>query len=333
MRGWTLERYGSPDDLQLRDLSMPTFRDDSELLVRVFSTSVNPADKYGLKPPLFFRRGQGLLRPKDGRPGLDFAGRVEAVAPGVHDLHAGDEVFGVARGAFGDYAVADDSQVAPKPAGVSFEDAGAVPIAATTALQGLRDHAKLQSGQRVLVNGAAGGVGTFALQIARSLGAEVHAVCSTRNVELVRSLGATRAFDYSQEDFTRSGERYDVVFDTQLNHSLAAYRRVVRPGGLLLIVGGGSRAAGSLLVRLLSKSLGARVVGPRTRFFIAKVRKEDLVVLGGLLTTRAISPVIDRRFSLAQVPDALRYLIAGHARGKVVVALERAMPGRSALGS
>ncbi|MCI4340123.1 MAG: NAD(P)-dependent alcohol dehydrogenase [Thermoplasmata archaeon] len=320
MRGWAFERYGSPDVLQLRDLPMPRFRDENEVLIRVRSTSVNPADRHSLRPPLLFRRGQGWLRPKDGRLGRDLAGQIEAIGTGVRDLHVGDEVFGVGRGAFGDYAIADQSEIAAKPASVSFEDAGAVPIAATTALQGLRDHAKVRAGQRVLVNGAAGGVGTFAVQIARSLGAEVHGVCSTRNVDLVRSLGATRVFDYAAEDFTRSGERYDVVFDTQLNHSLAAYRRVLRSGGLLLIVGAGSGKIGSLLLRLLGKWVGARLVGPRTRFFVARVKRADLVILSDLLTKQTVRPVIDRRYPLAQVPDALRYLIEGHARGKIVVA-------------
>jgi NADPH:quinone reductase-like Zn-dependent oxidoreductase len=321
MRGWAFDHYGSPDVLRLRELPMPKFRDENEVLVRVLSTSVNPADRHGLAPPFLFRRGQGWLRPKEGRLGLDLAGRIEAVGAGVQHLHVGDEVFGVGRGSFGEYAVSDQVEVAAKPATVSFEQAGAVPIAGTTALQGLRDHAKVQAGQRVLINGAAGGVGTFAVQIARSLGAEVHAVCSTRNVQLVQSLGATRVFDYTKDDFTRSGERYDLVLDTQLNHSLSAYRRVLRPGGLFLIVGAGSGKVGSLLVRLLSKSLGSKVVGPRTKFFIAKVRTPDLVVLADLLAQQAVRPVIDRRFPLEQVPEALRYLIAGHAQGKIVVTL------------
>lgn len=321
MKGWYLPRYGPPEFLQLRELTMPGFRDQNEVLIRVRNTSINPADRHGLKPPLFFRRGVGWVRPKDGRPGLDFSGIVEAVGAEVREVRAGDEVFGVGRGTFGEFAVADASQIAAKPASVSFEQAAAVPIAATTALQGLRDHAKVATGQRVLINGASGGVGTFAVQIAKAFGAEVDAVCSTGNVDLVKSLGATRVFDYSKEDFTRVGEGYDLVFDTQLNRTLAGYRRVLRPRGLLLIVGAGSGKVGSLLVRLLSKSLASQIVGPRTRFFIARVNRPDLATLGELLERGAIHPVIDRRYSLDQVPDGLRYLMQGHARGKITVAV------------
>ncbi len=185
--------------------------------MRVHAASVNPSDRHSLKPPFIFRRGQGFLRPKIGRPGGDLAGRIEVVAKNVTKLHVGDEVFGVGRGAFAEYAVADQTQVVLKPAPLTFEHAAAVPIAAVTALQGLRDTAQVRPGQRVLINGASGGVGTFAVQIAKSLGAKVDGVCSTRNVDLVKSLGADRVFDYSREDFTKSGQRYDVIFDTQLN--------------------------------------------------------------------------------------------------------------------
>jgi NADPH:quinone reductase-like Zn-dependent oxidoreductase len=321
MKGWILGRYGGPEALTLQEVPVPSFRDEREVLVRVAASSVNPADKFQLKPPLFFRRGQGFLRPKNNRRGLDLAGRVEAVGKEVKGLRVGDEVFGVGRGAFGEYAVADETEVAPKPARLSFEQAAAFPIAAVTALQGLRDKAQVRPGQRVLVNGASGGVGSFAVQVAKALGADVEAVCSTPNVEMVRSLGAGRVFDYSREDFAKSGQRYDVIFDTQLNHSLAAYRRSLSKQGLLLMVGAGPGNLGRVLFRLLGKSLGSRLMGPRTKFFVASVNKADLIALGELFDAGKVTPVIDRRYPLGQVPDALRYLAEGHARGKVVLTM------------
>jgi NADPH:quinone reductase-like Zn-dependent oxidoreductase len=321
MKGWLLERYGPVESLKFQDLPLPSFRDENELLIRVVASSVNPADRHTLNPPILFRRGQGFLRPKDGRPGLDLAGRVESVGKNVTEFHVGDEVFGAGRGAFGEFAVADKTQLAPKPARLTFEQSASIPIAGITALQGLRDKAQLRSGQRVLINGASGGVGSFAVQIAKALGADVSAVCSTRNVELVRSLGADRVFDYLQEDFTRSGQRFDLIFDTQLNHSLADYRRVLDRPGLLLIVGAGSGSIGQLLGRLLRTLLGARIVGPRTKFFIAKVKTADLIVLAQLVDAGKVTPLIDRTYPLQQVPDGLRYLIAGHARGKISVKL------------
>jgi len=319
MKAWVLARYGPPEGLQLREVPFPEFRDDQEVLVRVLATSVNPADRHNLRPPLIFRRGQGFLKPKTGRIGLDLAGRVEVVGKDVQSLHVGDEVFGVGRGAFGEYAVCDQVEVTPKPAGLTFEQAAAVPVAAITALQALRDHAKVRPGQRVLINGASGGVGTFAVQIAKALGAEVSCVCSAPNVEWNRSLGVARVFDYSKEDFTQSGQRYDVIFDTQLNHSLRAYRRVLNPGGVLLVVGGGPGSVSRILPRLLLTILGSRIVGPRSKFFVARVRTPDLVALKELIEAGKVTPVIDRRYPMSQVPDALQYLIEGHARGKIVV--------------
>jgi NADPH:quinone reductase-like Zn-dependent oxidoreductase len=321
MKAWAYDRYGGPEILDLREVALPAFRNEHEVLVRVIASSVNPADRFTLEPPIFLRRGRGFLRPKEGRVGSDLAGRVEAVGSAVKDLHVGDEVFGVGRGAFAELAVADETQVVAKPAGLTFDQAAAVPIAAVTALQGLRDKAEVRPGERVLINGASGGVGTFALQIAKSLGAEVSGVCSAGNLETARSLGADRVFDYAREDFTTSGERYDVIFDTQLNHSLSAYRRCLRPHGRLLAVGVGSGPAGPHLGRLFGAMIGSRFVGPRTKFFIASVQKANLLSLKELLEAGKVLPVIDRRYSLVQVPDALRYLIEGHARGKIVVTI------------
>jgi NADPH:quinone reductase-like Zn-dependent oxidoreductase len=319
MKAWTFDRYGPPDVLELREVPLSPFKDENEVHVRVRTASLNPTDKHALKPPFLFRRRTGFLRPKMGRLGGDVAGRVEAVGRNVKELRVGDEVFGVGRGTMAEYAVADQSQLALKPVAVASDQAAAIPIAATTALQGLRDKAQVRPDQTVLVNGASGGVGCFAVQIAKSLGAQVSAVCSTQNVEVARSLGAGRVFDYSNKDFTRSGQRYDVIFDTQLNHSLGAYRRVLNPGGVLMAVGAGSRPVGRALIGLLAKVAGSRVVGPKTKFFIASINTRDLKALADLLESGKIRPLIDRSYPFDQVPSALRQLIGGHTRGKIVV--------------
>jgi NADPH:quinone reductase-like Zn-dependent oxidoreductase len=319
MKAWMLDRYGPPESLQLRDVPFPSFKDDNEVLVRVRATSVNPADRHGLKMTFILRRKGARLRPSEPRVGIDFAGRVEVVGKNVRGIRVGDEVFGAGRGAFGEYAVADQNELAPKPSRLTFEQAAALPIAGVTALQGLRDKAEVRPGQRVLVNGASGGVGTFAVQIAKALGAEVDGVCSAPNVETAKAIGADRVFDYSKEDFTKSGQHYDVLFDLQLNHSLASYRRILNPHGLFLIVGAGTGSAGRLLPRLLGKVLGARLFGPRAKFYIASVRTPDLLALKEWVDGGKLTPVIDRGYSLPRVPEALRYLIEGHARGKIVV--------------
>ncbi len=319
MKGWVRDRYGPVENLELRDIPFPAFKDEHEVLVRVQASSVNPADRHNLNSPFIISKGQGFLKPKSGRIGLDLTGRVEVVGKDVKDLHVGDEVFGVGRGALGEFAISDAIEVALKPSGLTFEQAAAVPIAGVTALQALRDKANVQPGQRVLINGASGGVGTFGLQIAKALGAEVTCVCSTRNVDQARSLGIDRVIDYSREDFTKSGQRYDVIFDTQLNHSLAAYRRVLNPGGVLLMVGAGPGSVGRVLPRLLKNMIGSRIFGPKMKFFVASVRTEPLLALKALIDAGKVVPVIDRRYPFNQVPDAFRYLIEGHARGKIVV--------------
>jgi|HubBroStandDraft_1064217.scaffolds.fasta_scaffold60294_2 NADPH:quinone reductase-like Zn-dependent oxidoreductase len=321
MKAWVLARYGSPDDLELRDVPFPPFRDDHEVLVRVSAASVNPTDRFLLKPPIILRRGRGLVRPKSGRMGSDLAGRIEVVGRDVKDLHVGDEVFGIGRGSFGQYAIADETQVVRRPSRLTIEQAAAAPIAGVTAFQGLCDKAELRAGQRVLINSASGGVGTFAVQIAQALGAEVTAVCSPPNMEMVRSLGIARVVDYTREDFTQSGECYDVIFDTQLNHSLRAYRRVLSPKGVLVVIGAGSGNFLGIIGRLIKVTLGTRIMGPRSKFFIASVKTGSLTALGRFLEAGTVTPVIDRRYPFAQVPDAVKYLLEGHARGKIVVTM------------
>jgi NADPH:quinone reductase-like Zn-dependent oxidoreductase len=321
MRAWVFDRYGSPERLELRDVPFPRFRDGREVLVRVRASSVNPLDRHALHPPIFLRGRGGVLRPKEGRLGSDLAGVVELVGTKVEEFHVGDEVFGVGRGAFAEYAVADASQLALKPSNTAFEQAAAVPIAGVTALQALRDVGHLQAGQHVLVNGASGGVGTFAVQIARSLGGRVSSVCSPANVEWNRAQGVERVFDYTREDFTAVGQKWDLILDTQLNHSLAGYRRALNPHGLLVMVGAGAGSAGRIVARLLGKSVGSRIVGPRSKFFVASIKKDPLRALADLLAGGTLLPRIDRSIPLEQVPAAIQSLIEGHARGKIVVTI------------
>jgi NADPH:quinone reductase-like Zn-dependent oxidoreductase len=277
---------------------------------------------------LYIARTQlGLLKPKNTRLGVDFAGVVEAVGGNVKRFRPGDEVFGGRNGAFAEYVcVREDRAMVLKPANVTFEQAAAVPVAALTALQGLRDKGQIQPGQQVLINGASGGVGTFAVQIAKSFGAEVTGVCSTRNVDMVRSLGADHVVDYTQEDFTRSERRYDLLLDIAGSRSWSECKRVLNPKAIFVIVGGPktNRWIGPLShvvkVRLASLRASQKVI-----FFVAKLNKEDLVVLQELLEAGKVTPVIDRRYELSELPEAMRYLGAGHAQGKVVITAERAM--------
>jgi NADPH:quinone reductase-like Zn-dependent oxidoreductase len=274
--------------------------------------------------PYLVRMVAGLRKPKDTRLGVDVAGQVEAVGKNVTQFKPGDQVFGSCRGAFAEYVCASESAVVAKPDNVTFEQAAAVPVAAYTALQGLRDQAQIQLRQKVLINGAAGGVGTFAVQIAKSFGAEVTGVCSTRNVEMVRSIGADRVIDYTQENFTRSGQRYDIFLDCVGNHSLLACTRVLNPKGIYIPAGGSTDRwmigpiARAIAALVLSRFVSQKLV----IFFLAKPSKEDLAVMHELMKTRKVRPVIDRRYSLREAPEAIRYLEAGHARGKVVITLE-----------
>jgi NADPH:quinone reductase-like Zn-dependent oxidoreductase len=322
MKALVYEKYGPPDVLELREVAEPVVAPD-EVLIRVHAASVNPVDWHTMTgTPYLVRLEAGLRKPRREGLGVDFAGTVEAIGRDVTRFQPGDEVFGARSGAFAEYVcVREDRAVAVKPANLTFEEAGAVPVAAISALQGLHDKGQIQSGQRVLINGASGGVGTFAVQIAKSFGAEVTGVCSTRNVDTARSIGADHVIDYTKEDFTKDGRRYDLLLDIAGNRSWSDYMRVLDEQASLVVVGGpkGNRWIGPLSqavkLRLRSLAGGRRVVAP----FLAKIKREDLVVLQDLLKTGAVTPVIDRHYSLSEVPEALRYLGEGHARGKVVV--------------
>jgi NADPH:quinone reductase-like Zn-dependent oxidoreductase len=318
MKAIVHHEYGSPDVLELVDVDKPVPA-DNEVLVRIRASSVNPAEWHTMNGLLVGRPQSGLLKPKEPRLGADFAGVVEAVGANVTDFNPGDEVFGGRTGAFAEY-VSVRNAIAPKPSSATFEQAAAVPIAALTALQGLRDKGQLQPGQKVLINGASGGVGTFAVQIAKALGAEVTGVCSTRNVELVRSLGADQVVDYTREDFTRSGERYDLLLDIAGSRSWSEYKRVLKPEATFVIVG--SQKTNRLLgpashmvkVRLASLRASQKVV-----FFVAKLTRDDLHVMRELIEAGKVTPVVERTYPLSETADALRYLGEGHAQGKIVI--------------
>jgi NADPH:quinone reductase-like Zn-dependent oxidoreductase len=295
---------------------------DGDVELKVRAASVNPLDDHLLKHPLLRRVLLARAKSKVTRPGRDVAGEVEAVGKNVMAFKPGDRVFGCCGGAFAEYACASEAALAVKPANMSFEQAAAVPVAGLTALQGLRDTGKLQPGQTVLINGAAGGVGTFAVQIAKAFGARVTGVCSTWNVEMLRSIGAERVFDYRREDFTRSGQRYDVIFDLVGNHSLLACRRVMTPNGIY--VGAGALAAQNmwaLLPGLLAPPILSRLVSQKFVSCMARVTKGDLDILRGLMKAGKVTPVIDRAYRLTEAPEAVRYLGERHARGKVVITM------------
>jgi len=322
MKAILYHNYGSPDVLKFEDVEKPT-AGDNEVLIKVRAASVNPYDWHFMRGlPYVVRIIAGLRKPKVPRLGADVAGQVEAVGRNVTQFKPGDEVFGSCTGAFAEYACTSEAKIAIKPAKVTFEQAASVPIAAFTALQALRDKGRIQPGQKVLINGAAGGVGTFGVQIAKSFGAHVAGVCSTRNLDLVRSIGADTAIDYTKEDFTRSGQRYDIILDAVGNHSLAACRRVLNPKGILIMAGG---KAGRWMIGALTRGMRAQVLSwSLSQSFVgilAKSNKEDLTIMGDLIATGRVTPVIDRRYSLSEVPEAIRYLEEGHARGKVVIAI------------
>lgn len=318
--------YGTVEVLKLEEIEKPAPADD-EVLVRVRAAAVNPLDWHYMRgTPYIMRIGTGLRKPKVLRLGVDFAGTVEAVGKNVTRFKPGDDVFGGRTGAFAEYVTVRDSRaVVLKPSGVTFEQAASVPIAALTALQGVRDHAKVQPGQKVLINGASGGVGTFAVQIAKSYGVDVTGVCSTRNLEMVRSIGADRVIDYTQENYTEGEERYDVIIDNVGNHPVLANKRVLNPDGKYILIGGGGPDAGKWIGPLASpvKMLVlSPFVSQELRFFIAQLTQEDLTLMGELMQSGKVIPVIDRRYTLSEVRAAIAYLEKGHARGKVIVTLE-----------
>jgi len=325
MKAAVYTRYGPPDVVQIKDVEKPVPK-DNEVLLKVRAASVNPVDWHFMRgTPYIVRIVAGLRKPKITRLGVDVAGQVEAVGRNVTQFKPGDEVFGTCKGAFAEYACTSERALVAKPDNVPFEQAASVPVAAFTALQGLRDKGHIQPGQKVLINGAAGGVGTFAVQIAKSFGADVTGVCSTRNVGLVRSIGADQVIDYTQADFTKSGQRYDLFFDCVGNHSLSACRRVLNPKGIHIMVGapsGGGRWMIGPLARLVKMLLLSWFMSQKFVTFIARSSKEDLTIMHELMKAGKVTPVIDKRYRLSEVPEAIRYLEEGHARGKVVVTLE-----------
>jgi NADPH:quinone reductase-like Zn-dependent oxidoreductase len=328
MKAVVYDTFGSPDVLRIADIPRPV-PDDDQILVRVRAASVNPLDWHFMEGTPYLARliSFGALRPTVTRLGVDFAGTVESVGKNVTRFKPGDDVFGGKTGAFAEYVcVRADRAVALKPANVTFEQAAVVPIAALTALQGLRDNGKLQPGQRVLINGASGGVGTFAVQIAKSFGADVTGVCSTKNLDMVRSIGADRVIDYTKDDFTSGAERYDLIIDNVANRSLSECRRVLKPNGKYVMIGGGGLNEGRWVgpfPRLIKALALSPFVSQDMGMMLADMNVKDLAVLADLMQAGKVTPVIDRRYSLRDVPEAIRYLEQGHARGKVVIVLDQ----------
>ena len=319
MKAILFPNYGSPDILQSPEVEKPAPNED-QVLIKIIAASANPLDWHRMRgEPFIARIGEGWRRPQNPKLGADLAGIVEAVGRNVTEFKPGDEVFGaIGSGSFAEYACARESSLALKPGNLSFEAAAAVPVAAYTALQGLRDTGKIHAGQKVLVNGAAGGVGTFAVQIARSYGTEVTGVCSTRNLEMVRSIGADCVIDYTREDFTRNGQQYDLIYDAMGNRSALAYRRALKPNGICVIAGFTSmpRLFEQMIMGLFVSKAGNRKVG---RMEISKADKGDLLMIKELLETGKVIPVIDQCYPLSETAEAIRYLEKGHARGKVII--------------
>src|SRR3989440_5410323 len=329
MKAVVQDGYGSSEVLELRDIAKPEIG-EGDVLVRVRAAGVNPGDwaiMGGL--PYIARPVYGMGKPKNRVRGTDVAGEVEAVGASVTRFRPGDEVFGSSKnlgGAFAEYAAVSEGALAPKPANLTFEQAAAVPMAGYVALQALRDHGKVKAGQKVLINGASGGVGTFAVQIAKSLGAEVTGVTSTRNVDLIRSIGADHVIDYTKQDFTKTDQRYDLIYDMVNNHSFSERRQILSPNGICVMVGLGgsgwhdenwSRLGGALTTLVRSRFVNQKFV-----FFLANMNRSDLKVLADLMESGKVTPVIDRTYKLSEVPQALTYLEQGHARGKVVIKID-----------
>ena len=320
--------YGTPEVLEVKEIEKPT-PDDLQLLVHVRAASVNPLDGHMMRGMLLARlMGNGLRKPKDTRIGVDYSGVVEAVGKNVTQYKVGDEVFGGRNGALAQYVCARaDRGVALKPANITFEEAAGIPVAAITALQGLRDIGHVQAGQKVLVNGASGGVGTFAVQIAKAMGAEVSGVCSTRNVELVKSIGADHVIDYTKENFTEGKQQYDVIFDNVQNHSFSKRRQVLTQNGVCVLAGIGGAGwhadSGTHVARSFTTPLMSKFTDQKFKFFIADLNHNDLAYVADLIQSGKVKPIIDRTYkSLSETPQALTYLEGGHARGKVVITVD-----------
>ena len=335
MKAIVYTKYGPPAVLQLKEVAKPIPK-DHQVLVQVQAASANALDFRRFTSTSILGRflDGALLKAINTVLGVDIAGRIEAVGAAVTQFQPGDEVFGGCTGAFAEYACADENQVAPKPANLSFEAAAAVPVAALTALQGLRDKGQIQPGQQVLIHGASGGVGTFAVQLAKAFGAEVTAVCSTRNVDMARSIGADHVIDYTQEQFSRNGRRYDVILAVNGNHPLQDYWRALRPSGIAVVLGG---SLAQFFQGVLLGPLVSRIGRKKVRSFIARINQTDLVFLKELLEEGLVVPVIDRCYPLRETASAIRYLVAGHARGKVVITVDQKhtseqSPNQSQLG-
>jgi len=320
MKAIVYQRDGSRDVLKLEEVERPSPADD-EVLIKVHAASINPLDYHLLKHRLMRRVMSALSKTKTARPGRDVAGQVEAVGKNIKQFKPGDNVFGACSAAFAEYACGRESALAMKPDRVSFEQAASVPVAGLTALQTLRNKAQVQPGQKVLIHGASGGVGTFSVQIAKSFGAEVTAVCSTRNVDLVKSIGADHVVDYTREDFTASGEHYDVIFDLVANHSFSEHRRALTPRGIY--IGGGALGLGDSMLVLITHSIPQLVLSPfvSQKFIsiLARLNPEDLRILGEFIEAGTVTPVIDKRFSLSETAEAVSYVEGKHARGKVII--------------
>ncbi len=323
MKAIIYTQYGSPDVIQLKEVEKPTPKDD-EVLIKVHAASVNAGDWHYLRgTPWLFRLGSGLLKPKNIFLGADVAGRVEAVGKNVTQFQLGDEVFGdlnaCGRGSFAEYVCASETALVLKPANISFEEAASVPVAAVTALQGLQSRVQIQPGQKVLINGASGGVGSFAVQIAKAFGAEVTAVCSTRNVGRMRSIGADHVIDYTQEDFTQNGQQYDLILAANGYHPLSAYQRALSPDGTYVMTGG---AMAQMFEAMLLGPLVSMTGNKKMGNLLAKPDKANLGFIKELLEAGKVKPVIDRCYPLSEVAEAIRYVEAGHAQGKVVITVQ-----------
>jgi NADPH:quinone reductase-like Zn-dependent oxidoreductase len=324
MQAIVYDEYGTAEVLRLADVDKLQPNDD-QVLIRIRAAATNPLDWHYIRgTPYIMRLGNGMRRPHDTRLGADMAGEVVAVGNSVTQYKPGDPVYGTADATFAEFALAYERWIAPKPTRLTFEQAAAVPVAALTALQALRDKGKIKAGQKVLINGASGGVGTFAVQIAKSYGAEVTGVCSTRNVEMVRALGADHVIDYTREDFTEGGKRYDLILDNVGIHPLSAFRAVLEEKGTLVLVGGGGPDAGNWigpLARPIKALLMSPFVDQEIVMLMARLHRDDLLVVKDLIDSGKVTPVIDRTYPLDKVPDAIRYLEEGHARGKVIITI------------